>query len=389
VTGKGGVRGAGRDQSDVSGRFPAAPSGSSERGVTRSLLVERSPLSISLPTRSGLSGPEMARLARAAEEVGFDTVFVAERVADAFAVCQQILAQTSTLRVGTAVLNARLRHPVLTAMTAMATEESSGQRFVLGLGTANAQLNESSLGLGKVSPLAWMAEYVEVVRQGLSGDPIRFSGEYFHVDDLVLDRAGPSSVPVYLGALQSGMLRLAGAIADGVIMNLRSIDSISTALAHLTSPAAQRNQALGDLHVACVVPCCVSDDVELAREAARHAVLDYMLHPAASRLFDAELEPGHLEFLQNAMLAGDRKHAATILPDAFVDSFVVSGSPAHCAEQLHRYGAAGVHMPVAFPRPVGSDWATPVWEMAEVYRDLDQGSTSGSRRVTSKESAVT
>jgi hypothetical protein len=106
-------------------------------------------------------------------------------------------------------------------------------------------------------------------------------------------------------------------------------------------------------------------------------------------LFDAELEPGHLEFLQNAMLAGDRKHAATILPDAFVDSFVVSGSPAHCAEQLHRYGAAGVHMPVAFPRPVGSDWATPVWEMAEVYRDLDQGSTSGSRRVTSKESAVT
>jgi alkanesulfonate monooxygenase SsuD/methylene tetrahydromethanopterin reductase-like flavin-dependent oxidoreductase (luciferase family) len=331
----------------------------------------------------------MARLACAAEEVDFDTVFVAERVADAFAVCQQILARTTTLRVGTAVLNARLRHPVLTAMTAMSMAESSGNRFVLGLGTANVQLNESSLGLAKVSPLAWMAEYVAVVRQALSGDPIRFSGRYFEVDDLVLDRPGPSSVPVYLGALQAGMLRLAGTIADGAILNLRSIDAISTALAHLTSPAAQRDQALGDLHVACVVPCCVSDDVELAREAARHAVLDYMLHPAASQLFDAELESGRLELLQNAMLAGDREHALTMLPDAFVDSFVISGSPAYCAEQLHRYGAAGVHLPVAFPRPVGSDWATPVWEMAEAYRNLDRRSTSGVRPVTSKESAVT
>ncbi|HVA08205.1 MAG TPA: LLM class flavin-dependent oxidoreductase [Acidimicrobiales bacterium] len=353
------------------------------------LLLERSPLSLSLPTRSGLSGLEMARLARAAEEVDFDTVFVAERVADAFAVCQQILAETTTLRVGTAVLNARLRHPVLTAMTAMAMAEASGERFLLGLGTSNAHLNESLLGLGKVSPLAWMTEYVAVIRQTLSGDPIRFPGQYFQVDDLVLDRPRPIAVPVYLGALQSGMLRLAGAVADGAILNLRSVDAISTALAHLTSPAAQRDQALGDLHLACVVPCCVSDDIELAREAARHAVLDYMLHPSASQLFDAELESGHLELLQNAMLAGDREHASTMLPDPFVDSFVVSGSPAHCAEQLHRYRAAGVHMPVAFPRPVGSDWATPVWEMAEAYRNLEIGSTSGIHHAASKEPAAT
>ena len=58
-------------------------------------------------------------------------------------------------------------------MTAMAMAESSGQRFVLGLGTANAQLNESALGLGKVSPLAWMAEYVAVVRHAFE-PAIRF-----------------------------------------------------------------------------------------------------------------------------------------------------------------------------------------------------------------------
>ena len=349
------------------------------------LLLQRFRLSLSLPTRSGLSGREMARLARAAEEVDFDTVFVAERVADAFAVCQQMLAETSTLKVGTAVINARLRHPVLTAMTAMSMADSSDDRFVLGLGTANAQLNESCLGLGKVSPLAWMAEYVAVVRQALRGDPIRFFGQYFQVDDLVLDRTGPNSLPVYLGALQSGMLRLAGTIADGAILNLRSVDAISMALAHLTSTAAQRDAALGNLHIACVIPCCVSDDVEQAREAARNAVLDYMLHPAASQLFDTELEPGQLDLLQKAMLAGDRVYASRILPDRFVDSFVVSGSPVHCAEQMHRYGAVGVHMPVAFPRPVGADWATPVWEMAEAYRNIASGSTSLSS--TSKKSS--
>ena len=179
------------------------------------------------------------------------------------------------------------------------------------------------------------------------------------------------------------MLRLAGAIADGVILNLRSIDAISTAVAHLTSPAAQRDQALGDLHVACVVPCCVSDDVELAREAARHAVL--VLHVASRRRCNCLMRNWSRvtwNCCEIPCLPGDRKHAATILPDAFVDSFVVSGSPARCAEQLYRYRAAGVHMPVAFPRPVGSDWATPVWEMADAYRNLDSGSTSGIRHAS-------
>ena len=190
LTGKGGVRGAGRDQSEISGRFPAATPGCGERGVTgSSLLLKGSPLSVSLPTRSGLSGPEMARLARAAEEVGFDTVFVAERVADAFAVCQQILAQTSTLPVGTAVLNARLRHPVLTAMTAMAMAESSGQ--TVRAGSRHRQRTTQRVLLGPRPRSRRSRGWPNMSRwfaRRCSGDPIRFSGEYFHVDDLVLDR---------------------------------------------------------------------------------------------------------------------------------------------------------------------------------------------------------
>lgn len=351
----------------VSTRGPACGDGA-DAVTTRRSVLERHSLSLSLPTRSGLSGTEMAGLACAAEEVGVDTVFVAERVVDALAVCQQMLAQTSRLKVGTAVLNARLRHPVLTAMTAMAMAASSGERFQLGLGTANPQLNQWSLGLEAVSPLAWMAEYLAVIRLVLRGGSICFSGRYFQINDLVLDRHGPEEFPIFLGALQPGMLRLAGAMADGVLLNLRSVEAIPAALSHLLSPATQRDQQLGDLDVACIIPCCVSDDVELARDAARHAVLDYVLHPAASQLFDAELEPGHLGRLQEALLAGERQHASVTLTDEFVQSFVVAGSPAHCARQILRYRDIGVHMPVAFPRPVGSDWARPVWEMVEAYR---------------------
>ncbi len=145
-------------------------------------------LALSLPTRSGSHGSDLARLARQAEEAGFAAVYIAERVADSLAICHHLLAETTTIAVGTAVANARARQPVVAAMTAMALQETSGGRFRLGLGVANAHLNEERLGLPPVSPVAWMAEYVEVVRQTCAGGPVHVHGTYFRVDGLELDR---------------------------------------------------------------------------------------------------------------------------------------------------------------------------------------------------------
>ncbi|HEY1831399.1 MAG TPA: LLM class flavin-dependent oxidoreductase [Acidimicrobiales bacterium] len=343
------------------------------------LLLERAPLGLSLPTRGGLTGSDMTKLAQAAEDADFDAVFVAERVADSLVMCQQMLSGTSTLTVGTAVLNARLRHPVQMAMTAMALADASGGRFVLGLGTANDRLNESMLGLGHVAPLPWMDEYLAVIRQTCGGGPVQFPGRYFEISDLVVDRPSMLPLRVYLGALQAGMLRLAGRVADGVILNLCSLAALTRSLSELESVAQQREEDLDAPHILCVIQCCVSHDVELAKHAARLALLDYILHPAAAQIFADGAEAGLIEKLQEAVFSGNRDRAVALVPDEFVDQFVVFGTPDQCAKRVRRYREAGVHMPVLFPRPIEDDWASAVWELAESYRGLESVPAKGSR----------
>lgn len=322
-------------------------------------------LALSLPTRSGSHGSDLARLARQAEEAGFDAVYIAERVADSLAVCHHVLAETTTIAVGTAVANARARQPAMTAMTAMALQETSGGRFRLGLGVANTVLNEGRLGLEPVSPVAWMAEYVAVVRQTCAGGPVHVHGRYFRVDGLELDRTVPVAVPVHLAALQDGMVGLAGRVADGVILNLCPVAAIGGRLRRLREVAGRRSPDLPAPAVACVVPCCVSHDAELARAAARDVVLDYVLHPAAAALYGEVADPELVAAVQERLAGGRREDAARLVPDALVDAFVAHGPPPACAERVAAYRAAGVGTPIVFPRPVGRRWADAVWELAD------------------------
>jgi 5,10-methylenetetrahydromethanopterin reductase len=327
-------------------------------------------LALSLPTRN-CSGPgELVRLARGAEGAGYSSVLLAERVTETFSLCQELLHATTGIQVGTAVANARLRHPVAAAMAAMNLETMSGGRFVLGLGIANAALNERRLGLEAVATLRWMREYVAVFKRSCAGGPIDFDGTYFRIQALELDDSAAVAVPLHLAALRPGMQRLAARVADGVILNLCPVDSLPAALANLETGIEQREPGLRPPAVSCVVPCCVSEDAERARAAAREVLLDYTLHPSAARLFAADAGAELVATVQSDLIAGRRKRAAERLPEAFVDRFVAAGSPADCAERLVAYRRGGVDTPIVFPRPVDDDWASTTWAVAECYRRI-------------------
>jgi 5,10-methylenetetrahydromethanopterin reductase len=184
------------------------------------------------------------------------------------------------------------------------------------------------------------------------------------VDGLELDRTVPVPVPLHLAALQDGMVGLAGRVADGVILNLCPVEAVGGRLRRLREVAGHRSAGLPDPEVACVVPCCVSDDAELALAAARDVVLDYMLHPAAVVLYGEVGDPALVAAVQARLAAGHREEAAGLVPDGLVDAFVAYGPPAACAERVARYRAAGVGTPIVFPRPVGRRWAEAVWELA-------------------------
>jgi alkanesulfonate monooxygenase SsuD/methylene tetrahydromethanopterin reductase-like flavin-dependent oxidoreductase (luciferase family) len=313
----------------------------------------------------------VAAAARASEEAGCSAFLVSERVADALALCQVALAATTRIRVGTAVANVGVRHPAVTAMTALTMAQAYDGRFTLGLGVANRMLNETLLGTPPAPPLRYMREWVAVLRAVLAGDPARVEGSVFRVGPLSTDRPpGDATVPVLLAGLLPRMLELAGEIGDGVVLNLATVARMPAVLASVATGARRAGRDPADVPVACLIPCCVADDAEAAAAAARDVVLGYALHPAARHLFG---EGSDIDAVGRALAAGDRDRAGSLLRPDLVDAFVAHGPEQAVRDRVDEYRSAGVDLPILFPMPVGGDWDGPVTRAVRLAGQLTGG----------------
>ena len=314
---------------------------------------------LSIASHSGLPPARIGALAGAAERAGFSAVFVAEGHGDALSLCHPVAAATQGVRVGTAIMNAALRPPVLAAKTAAQLDQAAGGRFILGLGVANSVMN-ARFGIPSFAPLPMIEEYVGVVRAVLRGQAAGYDGRVFRTGVVPLDSPPVrADLPIYLAALGPRMLELAGRIADGVILNLMTPAQAGRAASAARAAAQAAGRDPASVEIACVVHCCLSEDSAAAAAAARAVVPRYVLHAAAPRLFgelDGLRDGVDLRAVRELVLAGDRAGAAVQVPQQVADGFVAHGSAARCAARLADYRAAGVDLPVVFPMPVDGDW---------------------------------
>lgn len=178
-------------------------------------------LALGLP---GLPLTDSRALAARAEAVGTTTIAVGELNYDSFASAAYLAAGTTTARILTGVTT-WVRPPVLTATAAMTVSEIASGRFVLGLGTMPASYNRDYYGLDPSRPVARLREYVAVVRATMAStttDAVDFAGEFYSVNGYCSTRTTVPEYtpPVHLAATRTGMARLAGEIADGVLFNI-------------------------------------------------------------------------------------------------------------------------------------------------------------------------
>ena len=334
------------------------------------------PISVSVASRSGLSARAVGELALAAEHRAMDAFFVAESAADSLVLCQAALAATTSITVGTAVANARLRHPGAAAMATAALDEWSGGRFRIGLGVSNSNFNERVLGMDPVRPLPFIRDYVATMRRVL-GEAVPGASA-----PLVLDRPPVRShTPIVLAALLPRMLQLAGEVADGVVLSLTTPASLPAALQEIAVGLARVGRERADITVACVLPCCFDGD-DAARRAGCGVVTGYARHPAAAALFEASGHGEQLRRIASALDRGEPEVANQLVDERMVDDFVLRGDPDRCAERVASYLDAGIDMPILFPTPGGGDWDGSVRRTIDIAPGLlPAASSSTNRRV--------
>ena len=172
------------------------------------------------------SPEEQIELARQADRVGLDSVWVVEAWGqDVVSVLGHLTAVTERIGLGSGLMQIPARSPAMTAMTAATLDTLSGGRFRLGLGVSGPQVSEGWHGVPFARPVVRTREYVEIVRRALAREGgLEYEGEEYRLpvdpDGLgkplrLLVRPVQERIPLYLGAMGPRAVEQTARIADG------------------------------------------------------------------------------------------------------------------------------------------------------------------------------
>jgi F420-dependent oxidoreductase-like protein len=220
--------------------------------------------------------PGAVEFAVAAERIGVTSLWVPEVWGyDALTGLAYLAAKTSSVKLGTFVVQLGSRSPAMLATSALSLEELSGGRFILGIGTSGPRVMEGWHGVRFRKPVQTTRETIEIIRTVSRGERLEHAGEIYPLP--LPDSRGaalrplvrPDHVPVYVAAMGPQNLRLTGETADGWLGNAFIPEAAEVFLGPLREGAQQAGRTLDQLDLVAPVAVEFHDDQASADAAAR------------------------------------------------------------------------------------------------------------------------
>lgn len=306
------------------------------------------------PRRWALSVPlegiplaDQLSLYREAEERGFTDLWSLEvDGVDCFTPLALAAAATQQLRLGTAIANVYTRGPATLAITAAGIEEAAPGRFWLGIGTGSEPIVENWNGGQFQRPAARVRDMVTVLRAAFAGERVSARLSTLSVEGFRLSRPPARPIPIAIAALREHMLRLAGEVADGVILNWLSAADVTRSVAIVHEAARRAGRDPAAIEIVARIFVSVDPPGPEADLAARRMVAAYLNVPVY-RSFQHWLGRGEaLQPMNVAWDSGNRRGALAAIPAPVVRDLILSGSPEERRQQLLAYMQAGVTTPI-------------------------------------------
>lgn len=296
-------------------------------------------------------GPAAApRVATLAEELGYASFWTAETTGpEAFSLLAAAGAAAPSLGLGTGVLALQLRTPMVVAMAGATLQALHPDReIILGVGISSPVVTEHWHGVSYGDhPLGRTREFVTLLKECLSGESVTFQGDHYRCSRFRLSvRLGERRPKVVVGALNPGMLALAGEVADGVLLNYLPASHVPWSVEQVRKGGGAAIYAYVHAGV-----CERADGIE----AARRDLFSYAVVDAYARSFDRAGFADEIAEIRARHRAKDREGALAAVSDRFVDAIDVMGDAAHVEATMREYADAGVDVPVLMPLPWGED----------------------------------
>ncbi|MFK0291848.1 LLM class flavin-dependent oxidoreductase [Streptomyces sp. NPDC090442] len=299
-----------------------------------------------------------------AERLGLDICWVAEAWgSDAPSPLGYLAARTSTILLGSGVIQLGTRSPVTVAQTAMTLADLSEGRFLLGLGASGPQVLEGLHGIPFARPLTRMRETVDVLRAAFTGEKITYHGSQYRIP--LPDGEGRPmrlsaravSVPIYLAALSPKMLQLTGEVADGWLGTSFVPEGADAYFTHLDTGLARAGRQRADLDI------CQGAEINLVSEKELSAALAIRKKELAFSL--GGMGSGATNFYNRAYSrqgwaetaaevlarwqAGDRDGATALITDEMVLATTLIGTEEMVRDRLRAWRDSGVDTVRLYP----------------------------------------
>ena len=302
--------------------------------------------------------PGAVEFAVAAERLGVDSLWTPEVWGyDALTGLAYLAATTTTVRLGTFVVQLGSRSPALLATSALSLQELSGGRFLLGVGTSGPRVMEGWHGVRFRKPVETTRETIEITRIVSRGERLEHPGEIYPLP--LPDSAGaalkpmvrPREVPVYVAAMGPRNLRLTGEVADGWLGNAFIPEAADVFLGPLRDGAQRAGRTLADLDLVAPVAVEFHDDDASADAAARRHADGYAFTigamGAGGRNFynDAFTRLGYgtqVAAVADLWQSGRRDEARAAVPIDLGRLTNLVGTPGGIAERVRAYHDVGI-----------------------------------------------
>jgi F420-dependent oxidoreductase-like protein len=307
---------------------------------------------------------DVARI-KEAEALGYDSVWTAEAWgSDAITPLAWIAAQTSKIKLGTAIMQMQARTPAMCAMQVMTVDQLSGGRMIVGIGPSGPQVIEGWHGLPYGKPLKRTREYIAVMRQIFGREkPVEFQGEYYQ-----LPYKGPGSsglgkplrsilhgrtdIPIYTATISPKGVETAAEVADGFIPVWTTPKGLETFVPQLEAGfrKAGAGKGFNNFEIAVSVNVVVNNDLKAARESLKPGIALYVGGMGArgkNFYTDHVSRQGWADDahkIQDLFLGGKRQEAVAAVPDALVDELSLVGSKERIRERAAAWKASKATM---------------------------------------------
>lgn len=309
------------------------------------------PLGLTFASLGVLGARAVPDLARTAADLGYRSFWTAEaNGTDAVTPLGAVRAVAPELDVATGIMPTQVRSPALAAMTGATLQElaATGDAWI-GVGVSTPLIVERwHSGAYVDRPVAQLREYLTLLREMVSGEPVTFEGDFYQVRKfrLGLRYSDDRRPKIVVAALGPRMLRLAGELADGVLLNYLPASHVASSVAEV--------RAGGDATIFAYVHACVGE-WDRGATSARRDLFGYVMADGYANMMRSAGFGDEVEEVRERAASGDRDGAVAAVSDRMVSEIDHIGDSSSVTAFVRGYIDGGVEHPVLMPLPWGDD----------------------------------